>query len=187
MNRNQRSIRIKRYDYSRAGAYFVTICTQNRECLFGDVVDGEMVLNDAGRIVDDEWEKSADIRDEIELDEFVIMPNHFHGVVCIHDDGRGTARRARGSTARRAPTGERFGKPVPGSLPTIIRSFKSAVTKRINEMHRAPGVTLWQRGFYEHVIRNERELTRVRQYITDNTAKWELDRENPDRIQREGE
>ena len=92
VRRNRRSIRLQGYDYTQAGAYFVTICTHNRQCLFGDIADGEMRLNRLGQIVVDEWMKTAQIRAEIELDEWVVMPNHFHGIVVI--GGRGTARRA---------------------------------------------------------------------------------------------
>ncbi|MCK8603108.1 transposase [Desulfoferrobacter suflitae] len=176
--RSRRSIRLKGYDYAGAGAYFVTICAQNRECLFGKIVDGKMVLNDAGEIVADEWIKTGDIRDKIILDEWVVMPNHFHGILVI-DDRRGTARRA--------PTVEQFGKPVSGSIPTIIRAFKSAVTKRINEMRKTPGVKIWQRNYYEHVIRNDNELNRIREYITNNPAQWETDQENPNATDRRGE
>ncbi len=168
--KNRRSIRLRGYDYSQAGAYFVTVCVQGRECLFENVVGGKMRLNEYGHIVAGEWTKTAEMRDEIELDEFVVMPNHFHGIVIVVCRG----------TARRAPTVERFGKPVSGSIPTITRSFKSAVTKRINEMRRTPGVKLWQRNYYEHTIRDEPELNRIRKYIADNPAKWETDRENPD-------
>ncbi len=155
----RRSIRLKGYDYSRVGAYFLTICTRNRESIFGDVIGGEMVLNDDGIIVADEWRKSGVMRNEIELDEWVVMPNHFHGILIVND-GRGTARRA--------PTLERFGRPVSGSVPTIVRSFKSAVTKRINELNQTPGAKLWQRNYYEHVIRNDRELKHLREYIRNN-------------------
>lgn len=172
----RRSIRLKGYDYSRAGAYFVTICVQNRACLFGDIVDGEMVLNPSGQIVADEWIKTAEIRNEIELDEWVVMPNHFHGIVWIRHGG-GTTGDCRG-TARRAPTVEQFGKPVAGSLPTIVRAFKSAVTKRINQTRKTPGMTLWQRNYWEHIVRNDHELNRIRQYIINNPANWQYDREN---------
>jgi putative transposase len=164
--RNRRSIRLRGYDYSRAGAYFVTICTQNRECLFGEIMNGEMRLNDAGRIVVDEWLKTAEIRAEIELDEWVVMPNHFHGKLVIAD---------RRGTARRAPTVEQFGRPVSGSIPTIIRSFKSAVTKRINDLRLTPGAKLWQRNYWEHIVRNEPELNRIREYIHNNPAQWKSD------------
>lgn len=165
----RRSIRLKGYDYSRAGSYFVTICTQNRECLFGEIKDGAMSLNNAGQIVAEEWMKSADIRNGIELDEFVVMPNHLHGIIVICK-----------GTARRAPTAEQFGAPVAGSLPTIIRSFKSAIAKRVNKMRQTPGAKLWQRNYYEHIIRNENELHGIRQYIVNNPSKWGYDRENPE-------
>jgi len=171
---HRRSIRLRGYDYTRAGEYFITICTRDRMCLFGDIVDGEIALNEYGKIVADEWIKTAEIRDEIALDEWIVMPNHFHGIFVICD---------RRGTARRAPTMERFGQPVAGSVSTIIRSFKSAVTKRINETRQTPGVKLWQRNYYEYVIRNEDELNRIREYIIGNPAKWDLDRENPDAVQ----
>jgi REP element-mobilizing transposase RayT len=157
------------YDYSQAGAYFITVCTRNRECVLGDIADGEMRLNDAGRVVVEEWMKSADIRKEIELDAFVIMPNHIHGIIVI--DGRGTARRA--------PTCERFGQPTAGSIPTIVRAFKSACTIRINDMRNSRGTPFWQRNYYEHVIRDEDDLNRIRQYIMDNPARWAEDENNP--------
>jgi putative transposase len=166
----RKSLRLKGYNYKQAGAYFVSICTLNRACLFGNIISEEMVLNDAGRIVADEWIKTVEIRNNIELDEWVVMPNHFHGILVINE--------CRG-TARRAPTVEEFGKPVPGSIPTIIRSFKSAVTKRINELRNSPGEKVWQRNYYEHIIRNENELKQIREYITNNPLKWDLDRENP--------
>jgi REP element-mobilizing transposase RayT len=168
---HRRSIRLKSHDYSRAGAYFITICTQDRACLFGEIANGEMRLNDAGRMVVEEWIKTAEIRIEIESGEYVAMPNHFHAILWISDGGRGTARRA--------PTVERFGKPVAGSIPTIIRSFKSAVTKRINESRNTPGMLVWQRNYYEHIIRNDESLNHIRQYIADNPANWETDNENP--------
>jgi len=136
------------------------------------------VLNPLGRIVADEWIKTADIRNEIELDEWVVMPNHFHGIVWIRQTD-GTSDTVCRGTARRAPTVEQFGKSVAGSLPTIIRAFKSAVTKRINESRNTPGAGLWQRNYWEHIVRNENELNRIRQYIIDNPKNWETDRENP--------
>jgi REP element-mobilizing transposase RayT len=157
--------------------YFVTVCTQNRQCLFGEIVNRQMQLNEFGNIVYDEWVKTQTIRKNIKLDEFIVMPNHLHGIIQITDDiidSRGTARRA--------PTLECFGKPVSGSIPTIIRAFKSAVTKRINEIRDTPRIAIWQCNYYEHIIRNEDNLNRVRQYIIDNPQKWDNDTENPDNI-----
>ena len=188
---HRRSIRLKGYDYTQPGAYFITLCTQHRACLFGEVVDGRMVLNDAGRIVREEWFRTANLRPYVVLhdDEFVVMPNHVHGIIWIVDEGDeagphvvGSRRRVVGSRRRRDPTTtttEQFGKPVPGSIPTIVRAFKSAVTRRINEYRGTPGMPVWQRNYYEHIIRDERSLHRIRRYIADNPARWARDRNNP--------
>lgn len=114
---HRRSIRLKRYDYSRAGAYFVTVCTQNRECVFGEIIDGEMALNDIGKIVADEWMKTGAIRNEIELDKWVVMPNHFHGIVMIRRGDRPVA-----------PTPTTLPGPRPKSIGSLMSGFKSAVT-----------------------------------------------------------
>ena len=164
---HRRSIRLQGYDYSRAGAYFVTICTQNRACLFGNIVDGKMALNDAGRIAADEWTKTALIRDEIQLDEWVVMPNHFHGIV-IFSTPVGAIHE---SPLRMTVTQRRN-----MALPKLIGRFKMLSAKRINELRQTPGAKLWQRNYWEHIIRNDDELNRIRQYIMDNPAKWEMDR-----------
>ena len=137
---HRHSIRLKGYDYSQAGAYFVTICTHNKACVFGDVVDGEMRLNEYGAIVKDEWLRTDTLRENVVIDEYIIMPNHIHGIVIIMGNGRGMARRA--------PTLESFSRPVAGSLSTIMRSFKSAATKEINKMSGAPNLPVWQRNYY---------------------------------------
>lgn len=177
---HRRSIRLKEYDYSQPGAYFITICTHQRDHLFGEIVDGVMQLNEFGQIAQEEWQKTALIRGEIELGEFVIMPNHFHGIIWIVD-GRGTARRAPttgglGETsADFTPTHEQFGKPVVGSIPTIVRAFKSAVSRRINLARCTPGKPVWQRNYWEHIIRDEKDLTNAQAYILNNPAQWEND------------
>ena len=168
----RRSIRLKGYDYREAGDYFVTICTRKRECLFGEITEGKMRVNDRGKIVEEEWVRTAVLRPYVELDSFVVMPNHIHGITCIRDNGR--------NTARLAPTSGRFGRPIPCSLPTIIGAFKSACTRRINEMAKTAGV-VWQRNYYEHIIRNESELSRIRQYIGNNPGRWGEDIYNPRR------
>ena len=174
---HRRSIRLQGYDYSQAGAYFVTICTQGKECLFGGMENGAVALNEYGCVVRDEWLKTAEIRAEIQAGEFVMMPNHFHGILIV---GARRAVPVPVDTARRAPTMERFGQPIPGSLPTIIRAFKSAVTKRINEIRQLPGVSVWQRNYYEHVIRNEADYGQIAEYIADNPRRWEEDTLHPD-------
>ncbi len=171
---HRRSIRLRGYDYTQPGAYFITIVTHERACLFGNVVNGAMQLNPLGEIVRAEWFKTAELRPSVQLDadEFVVMPNHIHGIIWIVDDV--------GARRRRAPTGEQFGKPVPGSIPTIVRAFKSAATKRINALRGTPGAPVWQRNYYEHVIRNDADLRHIRDYIQTNPARWALDSENPD-------
>jgi len=175
---HRHSIRLRDWDYRTAGAYFITIVARGRECLFGDVVDGLMNLNAYGRIVHEEWMRSTDIRSEIALDAFVVMPNHIHAIVIIRNVG------AYGRTppvAHGAGAHSRVPLRPPRSLGSFIAGFKSVATKRINETRGTPGIPVWQRNFYERVIRNDRELNAIRQYITDNPANWEQDTENPAR------
>ena len=189
---HRRSIRLKGYDYAQPGAYFVTVVTQERECLFGEVMEGGMHLSPAGNIAQGEWQRLSARFPHVCLDAFVVMPNHVHGIIIIlGDDSRGTAdsgdalnlsstRRApTPSTTRRTPTQERFGKPVPGSIPTIVRSYKSATTLRINYLRHASGIPVWQRNYYEHIVRNDEELQAIRRYILDNPYQWDSDDENP--------
>jgi len=131
-----------------------------------------MKLNEYGQSVEAEWLKTGEKRRYVILDEYVVMPNHFHAVLVITSRG----------TARRAPTFERFGKPVGGSLPTIIRSFKSAVTKRINQIRNIPGGTIWQRNYFERGIRNEKEVQQIRKYIAENPLKWIKDEYHPEQM-----
>ncbi len=161
---HRHSIRLRGYDYSQAGAYFVTICTQGRACLFGDITDGEMGLNDIGMVAADTWQWLAAQYDYVVLDEWVIMPNHLHAIIIIRD--------CRG-VSRTAPPGKP--KPIGG----LIGAFKTVGTRRINEMRNTPGVPVWQRNYYEHIIRNNESLNRIRAYIINNPLQWELDRENP--------
>jgi putative transposase len=174
---HRKSIRLAGYDYAQAGAYFVTIVTWRRENLFGEVVNGEMVLNDFGKIVADEWKQTAFVRSNVELGAFVVMPNHFHGILVIRETGVGASRRL-------APT-EAI-SPKPGSLGAIMAQFKSIVTKKIwkinAEIHSTP---IWQRNYYEHIIRNEREMAQIWDYIEANPANWLTDDENPVNVQKE--
>jgi len=164
-----KSIRLKGFDYTQAGAYFVTICTYKWVSLFGNIIDGEMVLNNLGKIVKDEIIKTSEIRDIIDIDKYVIMPNHVHLIIIINEGSR---------TARRAATIEHYGKPVANSIPTIIRSFKSAITRSIHLILGKNDQIIWQRNYYEHIIRNEHELNKIRRYIFNNPPKWEYDQEN---------
>lgn len=170
---HRRSIRLKGYDYTQAGAYFITICSHHREHIFGEIVNGEMKLNSWGEIVRAEWFKTAALRPYVELydDEFVVMPNHGHGIIWLIENV--------GARRRRAPM-EQFRKPVSGSIPTIIRAYKSAVTYAINKLGNSRGSVIWQRNYYEHVIRNDRELDLITKYIEYNPLNWQLDRDNPE-------
>jgi putative transposase len=163
--RHRRSLRLTGYDYAQSGAYFVTICTQNRACVFGCVDDGDMRLNEAGRMVRSVWQALPDRFPGMELDAFVIMPNHVHGIVAFV--GAGLALPGDKGAASSAPT-----------LGDVVRAFKSLSAIRVNCLLRRSG-SLWQRNYYEHVIRNERELDRIREYIATNPLRWALDRENP--------
>jgi len=162
---SRHSIRIKEYDYTKPGAYFITICTYNRVPIFGNIIHTVMVLNEFGKLVQQEWTRTAEIRNRIGLDDFMVMPNHFHGIIITK------------GTMHRAPTVEQFGKPVSNSIPTIIRGFKSAVTARINAIRHSPRLPVWQRNYYEHIIRDDIDLNTIRQYIRTNPENWEKDEE----------
>jgi len=194
---HRRSIRLRYYNYSRLGSYFVTICTHNHECLFGNVIDGEMVLNNVGRIVCEEWLKSVCIRKEIDLDNWVIMPNHIHGIVVISTVGanggspkydhnpnaeaNGVSPKTINNTIRahgHAPLqGSQFSL-KPHSIGSFIAGFKSITTKRVNQILNIRRQSIWQRNYYERIIRDERELNKIRRYVINNPAKWTYDIEN---------
>ncbi|WP_457651856.1 transposase [Rhodocaloribacter sp.] len=224
---HRRSIRLRGYDYTRDGAYFVTLCVWDRECLFGEVVNGEVRLSDAGRIVADTWTWLAAQYPYVALDAWVVMPNHLHGIIVMggRDDGGGgdggggmddgggggvggsrTARTddapARADDARaraddvagrmgdvparaddaRARAGDVAGRTGPVKrkpLGRLIGAFKTVSTKRINEIRGTPGAVLWQRDFYEHIVRDAADLRRIRAYIAANPARWDRDRNHP--------
>ena len=168
----RRSIRLNEYDYSQSGAYFITICTYKRECLFGEIVDGEMQLNEFCEIVATCWDEVPHHFENVELDAFITMPNHVHGIVIITNSVG--ARHASPLQYPQTPRG-----PKSQSLGAIVGSFKSTITKRINKIRSISCAPLWQRNYYEHIIRNEETLNRVREYILTNQLRWHLDRENP--------
>jgi REP element-mobilizing transposase RayT len=172
-NHHRRSIRLKDYDYSRRGAYFVTVCTRNKQPLFGEIIDGVMHQNDVAEIARKYWLEIPNHFSNVTLDQFVIMPNHVHGIIVITDDMVG-AKHA--SPLRSYKTKIHGAKPK--SLGTIIASFKSATTKQINLLLKTPGNPHWQRNYYEHIIRNEQELNKIKRYIINNPPRWEYDREN---------
>ncbi len=183
---HRRSIRLQEYDYCQSGFYFITICTHNRFCLFGAIDNDTMRYSKQGKIAVDCWSAIPAHFSHIELDEFIVMPNHVHGILRIVDGGDaagsgvrwGTAGDSarwgvRWGTACRARTTmvaiEKYGVPVSGSIPTVIRSFKSAVTKGIHDMSQLAAKNIvWQRNYWEHLIRDEPALNRIRQYIRNN-------------------
>ena len=165
---NRKSIRLPGYDYSQSGAYFVTICVQNQQCLFGEIVDGVMLLNEMGKIVVDEWVKTAVIRREISLGDWVVMPNHFHGIVVI--DNHRNRGHCHTLPQRQSPS---------KNLGAMIRGFKSAATKQINQYRQTPGTPVWQRNYWEHIIRNDDDLHRIREYMQTNPMRWQQDSLHP--------
>ena len=180
--RRRNSLRLPEYDYSLPGCYFVTICTFNSKCVLGKIIHEQVKLSRTGKIVEEEWNQTTNLRPDIILDSYVIMPNHVHGIIQINEptQGRGTARCAPTTLSERKTNKiDRKNRLKSNSLSTIIRSFKSAATRRANQMMKTAGAPLWQRNYYEHVIRNEDELSRIRSYIDTNPYRWNIDKNNP--------
>jgi putative transposase len=175
------SSRLKGWDYSSEGLYYITICTKNREEIFGQIINDEMVLNDFGEITDIEWNKSFEIRKELQCDCYIIMPDHIHAIVFVSDinpvethgvrlsDGGGGGDACHASL-RNTPCR------MPKSVSSFIGGFKSVVTKIFNEINNTSGIPVWQPRFYDRIIRNEKELNRIRQYIKNNPKNWKNDR-----------
>ena len=188
---NRKVIRLKGYDYSLAGAYFVTICTFMRKCSLGRVRDGMVVLSAIGRQANEFWEQIANHHNNVQIDEFIVMPNHIHGITMIIENDahcRGVQLNAPDRSAGNpihssrgvylnAPTHHVRISPRKNTLSVIIRTHKATLTNWCR--HNGFGHFRWQRNYYEHIIRNEKELCRVREYIQNNPVNWELDRENP--------
>lgn len=161
-------LRLKNYDYASNGAYFVTICTKDRECLFGEITERKMRLNEFGEIVRDEWLKTPVVRPGVELDVFVVMPNHIHGIVVLSNKEIGS----------KAVTNRKGCGPASSSVGAMIGQFKSATTKRIRAMNRRSGL-IWQRDYYDHIIRDESDLNKIREYIIQNPMRWMEDENHP--------
>ena len=181
---HRRSIRLKGYDYAQEGVYFVTVCTQNRACLVGAVADGEMQLNNAGQIAKAAWDDMPARFPSVRLDAFIVMPNHVHGIIIVGAQFIAPPKTPPTNVGAQfivPPDG--FGATNPGVMnyaPTLgdmVRAYKAASTRLIRQAG-TPDFA-WQRNYYEHVIREEESLNRIRQYILDNPARWEFDLENP--------
>ncbi len=180
---HRQSIRLRGYDYTQAGAYFVTIVVRDRECLLGEIVAGEMRLSEYGRIIAAEWQKIPARFPDVTTDASMVMPNHLHGVIVINGRGEASAakqmRRHDIAGGGFAPTLRAMGT-LPGSLGAIMQNFKSTSTRQVNILRQTPGRPLWQRNYFERIIRDERELNRIREYISNNPLRWALDTEHPD-------
>jgi len=173
------SARLPGWDYASVGWYFVTICTRDRVTVLGDVIDGKMQLSSIGEIVADEWQKTPQVRPNVTLDEWVIMPNHIHGIIVIETPQRGTGGPAdRLVSPGHAETPQRgVSTLAAGSLGAIIGQIKAACTKRIWAAGRTDFA--WQMRFYDHIIRDPISLRRIREYIASNPARWMEDKDNP--------
>jgi putative transposase len=152
---HRQSIRLNGYDYSASGAYFITICTHEREHLFGDIVDETIELNILGDIARSHWQQLSQHHPNIIMDESIVMPNHLHGIIVLES--------LTGNTK---------------SISEIIRGFKTFSAKAINKERGLRGIPIWQRNYYDRIIRNELELDRVRQYIINNPRNWDADKNN---------
>ena len=167
---HRRSTRLQGFDYTQAGAYFVTVVTSARNCLLGEIKNDEMRVTDAGRLVQSVWCELPKHYPRVECDAFVVMPNHIHGVIILANVASVAAGNV-GAGFKPAPTGH--------GLPEIVRAFKTFSARRINEMRGTRGVCVWQRNYFEHVVRDEAELSRIREYVVNNPLQWEADLENP--------
>ena len=178
-----RHTRLADWDYRQCYAYFVTICVRGRECIFGDVVEDEMRLTRRGIVARDCWIDIPNHHKHVELDTFVIMPNHVHGILLFTGDAPGfsaveatpASRRGEAASLSRLARG-----PLSGSLSAVIGSYKSAVARTINRLHSGAGSNLWQPNYYDHIVRNDYARDKIRDYIDDNPNRWARDRENPD-------
>jgi REP element-mobilizing transposase RayT len=198
---HRRSMRLANYDYRSPGAYFVTICVHAGECLLGQVVDGRLQLSDWGQIAWDCWQAIPTHFPHVKLDTFVVMPNHVHGIIVITEPAIGPHVGAQHPGAdvgaqhvvgAQLVAGAQHAEPLllhapqrrtnvqPGSLGAIVRSFKAAVTRRINQLRNMPGAPFWQRNYWERVVRSEASLKQIREYIENNPARWAEDQLHPE-------
>jgi REP element-mobilizing transposase RayT len=169
MIRNRKSIRLRGYDYSKPGAYFVTICVKDHAHLFGSIQNSAMRENEFGEIVRTCWNDLPRHYPSVKLDAFVIMPNHIHGIIVIVDDDHVGV----GAGLKPAPT-TNTNTPKHHGLPEIIRALKTFSARRINEIRKTPGIPVWQRNYYEHIVRSESALDQIRKYIANNPANGQI-------------
>jgi putative transposase len=163
---HRRSLRLDRWDYRELSVYFVTITTRARATLLGAVADGEVMLSPFGEIARQKWVHSAVLREGVELDLFVVMPNHVHGLVVLRPPPR-------------LPDLPRDARFASRSLGALVGGFKAATSRRINDLRGTPGRPVWQRNYYDRIVRDEDELDAIRAYIGDNPSRWSQDPEHP--------
>ena len=173
---HRQSLRLRNRDYAKSGEYVITICTTQRECLLGEVVNGEICLNEFGKVVQDCWFDLPKHYPHVVLDEFVIMPNHVHGIIVITNIEMSAHVGAR---SPRPYTSESDRKRL--TLGKIVAYFKYQSTKRINQIRKTPNLPLWQRNYYERILRRN-EINNIREYIRSNPGHWASDEENPENI-----
>ena len=161
-------MRLKRADYSAPGAYYVTICAHDKACIFGCITKGQMRLNNCGSIAQAVWHRIPSRSPLVETDAWVVMPNHVHGIVKIKGQDEANYGQTGGQEIAQRP-----------SLGKIVAGYKSEVSRRINQLRCRRGAPVWQRNYYEHIIRDEDELAHARRYIEQNPEQWSNDRHNP--------
>ena len=182
----RKRLRLSGFDYSSEGGYFITIVTHGRIPLFGEITNNEMICSKEGEIARLEWFRTMQVRENVELfaDEFMVMPNHIHGIIWLTDGSSvGVERRcdfgvSEPSEWYSTPTKNNRPLVLPGSIPAIIRAYKSAVTYAINSVRNTKGRPVWQRNYFEHIIRDEKDYDNIVEYIYQNPYNWETDKEN---------
>jgi len=190
---HRKSIRLLSYDYSSTGAYFVTICTQNRKCLFGEIMEADVNLNEIGKMVLWHWRRIPHHFPNVKLDKKIVMPNHIHGIIWISDDDvdvgakhskKPTLLNNQNCLENASPLQDDLSRQIPigtkpQALSAIVQNFKSVTSRKFNRMRLHDHTTLWQRNYFDRIVRDEDELKRIREYIIYNPLKWESDKENP--------
>jgi putative transposase len=176
---HRRSIRLEGYDYSQEGLYFVTICTEKRDCLFGDIFNGEMVLNEMGMIAYHEWLETPVIRKNVGLDVFVVMPNHIHGIIIIKEAGCGGELNSPFNNPMNNIEEGVCNTPLHSpsqTIGSIVRGYKASVTGKINALKNTKGIVVWQSNYWEHIIRDEGSYSNISEYIINNAFNWNTDK-----------
>jgi putative transposase len=165
---HRQAIRLKNYDYSQSGAYFITICTKQKQCIFGDIKNGKMRFNVLGAIAGKYWQEIPEHFPNVALDVYTIMPNHLHGILWIIE------------SSENGNKNRKFGDIVVGSISSVVRSYKAIVSKKINQICHKKGLSVvWQSRYHEKIIRDEKALVNIRSYIMNNPLNWDMDEENP--------